>query len=66
MIGQQKRIEEVLRRMDFRIVKDVMTKCGLTWKNDKGEEYVPTQRNMPKNRIVNLCLETTIKNMRKL
>ena len=44
MIGQQKRIEEVLRRFDFRVVKDVMSACRLVWKDEKGDEYIPTQK----------------------
>ena len=43
MVNQKKKIEKILESFDFRKTKDAMVNCGITWQNEKGEEYVPSQ-----------------------
>lgn len=42
MKGKRKAINKCLRETDFRFIKDSMVLLDLTWRDNEGNEYIPT------------------------
>jgi len=42
MKGKRAKINEILLQTDFREIKDFFVSNNITWKNQEGDEYIPT------------------------
>lgn len=52
MIGQNKKIEQILSRFNFRKVMDVIQKNEFYWKDKEGDEYKPSQDEVERMALV--------------
>ena len=42
MKSKRSKINSILNQTDWRLIKDSMLRCGITWKDVSGNEYVPS------------------------